>query len=298
MPNRSAKFATALLTSIVVAGGLATATDAHAQTAADNCLSSPKSTTPAGGHWYYRIDHVAKRKCWYLRDENGKKVSVAPQASSSAAESSAATTDPASSPPGQAVGKSIADAHAELPPPQAGVEQDPSTAAEPQSLDATAAEENQGSPSATTPDAAGPTSPVATRWPDATTFSLPGRAVSAAAEPPAVRPKLADAAPPSQPAIAPVVAPVAADPTMAKQAASMQMLFLVMAGALALAGITASLVFRFGTASHSARSARDVGFDPSRTFVPSRTFFASDVPRRRYSRAAQQKQPVQRSARN
>ena len=40
---------------------------------------------------------------------------------------------------------------------------------------------------------------------------------------------------------------------MAKQSASMQMLFLVMAGALTLAGITASLIFRFGRARARAR---------------------------------------------
>ena len=47
----------------------------------------------------------------------------------------------------------------------------------------------------------------------------------------------------------------------------MQMLFLVMAGALALAGMTASLIFRFGRArakhaGTSRRPARDLGLDP------------------------------------
>ena len=43
---------------------------------------------------------------------------------------------------------------------------------------------------------------------------------------------------------------------MAKQSASMQMLFLVMAGALAMAGITASLVFRFGRRARKRRLER------------------------------------------
>ena len=246
MSYRSAKFATALFAGILAGAGLATATDVRAQTTADNCLSSPKSTTPAGSHWYYRIDHAAKRKCWYLRDENGKKVSAAPQASSPAVKSSAATADPVPSPSRQTVRKSIADAHAELPPPQAGVAQDPSTSDEPQTLDTAPAGGIQGSLGTTAPDAAAPTSPVATRWPDTTNFNPSSRAGFAAAEPPS-RPQDNAAAQP-KPATVPVVAPAAADPSMARQSASMQMLFLVMAGALALAGITASLVFQFGRA--------------------------------------------------
>jgi hypothetical protein len=78
---------------------------------------------------------------------------------------------------------------------------------------------------------------------------------SAAAEPQAAPPQAVppQAAPPeaSQTAIQPAPAPVtlaAADAPMAKQTASMQMLFLVMAGALTLAGIIASLMFRVGRA--------------------------------------------------
>ena len=40
------------------------------QAAADSCLSAPKGATPAGSHWYYRIDRVTKRQCWYLREES------------------------------------------------------------------------------------------------------------------------------------------------------------------------------------------------------------------------------------
>jgi hypothetical protein len=34
--------------------------------AADGCLSGPNSVSPAGSHWYYRIDRATNRRCWYL----------------------------------------------------------------------------------------------------------------------------------------------------------------------------------------------------------------------------------------
>lgn len=34
--------------------------------AEDNCLDAPGSAAPDGQHWYYRIDRVQHRKCWYL----------------------------------------------------------------------------------------------------------------------------------------------------------------------------------------------------------------------------------------
>lgn len=33
---------------------------------AENCLAAPNASSPAGQHWYYRIDRVRQRKCWYL----------------------------------------------------------------------------------------------------------------------------------------------------------------------------------------------------------------------------------------
>jgi hypothetical protein len=34
--------------------------------AADDCLAGPDRPPAPGGHWYYRLDHAANRKCWYL----------------------------------------------------------------------------------------------------------------------------------------------------------------------------------------------------------------------------------------
>ena len=89
---------------------------------------------------------------------------------------------------------------------------------------------------------------------------------------------------PHKPAITPV-ALAAADSSLERQSASMQMLLLTMAGALALAGITASLIFRFGRANapppgNSKRPARALGSCPHRTFV-ARDIPDEDMPIRR-----------------
>jgi hypothetical protein len=34
--------------------------------AADNCAAAPGAAAPRGQHWYYRVDQVNHRKCWYL----------------------------------------------------------------------------------------------------------------------------------------------------------------------------------------------------------------------------------------
>ena len=81
MSNRSVRFIPALLAGVVAGANLATITDLRAQVistaaeaatqapqaGADSCLAAPKGATPSGSHWYYRIDRVTKRQCWYLR---------------------------------------------------------------------------------------------------------------------------------------------------------------------------------------------------------------------------------------
>jgi len=41
--------------------------------AADDCLTKPNAAPPQGKHWYYRIDRITQRKCWFL-DLEGEKV--------------------------------------------------------------------------------------------------------------------------------------------------------------------------------------------------------------------------------
>ncbi len=79
MSNRSAISVAALFASILAGATLTSVTDTRAQAAADNCLTAPKDKTPAGSHWYYRLERGTKRQCWYLRDENDKSARAAPQ---------------------------------------------------------------------------------------------------------------------------------------------------------------------------------------------------------------------------
>src|SRR6516162_9428282 len=37
--------------------------------AADDCLAGPNTAAPQGSHWYYRLDRLAHRQCWYLGPE-------------------------------------------------------------------------------------------------------------------------------------------------------------------------------------------------------------------------------------
>jgi hypothetical protein len=51
-----------------VAVGLCTtvAMGANWAVASDDCLAQPNRQPGQGGHWYYRLDRVDKRKCWHL----------------------------------------------------------------------------------------------------------------------------------------------------------------------------------------------------------------------------------------
>src|SRR5467141_2630260 len=86
MPNRTAKFASAIFASLLA--GVPITTISHSAAGADDeCLSSPKDQTPQGGHWYYRIDHATKRHCWYLK-EDGEKFAEKRSAEKSSSEKS------------------------------------------------------------------------------------------------------------------------------------------------------------------------------------------------------------------
>lgn len=250
MSNRSAKFVAALFASILTGASFTSVTEIRAQAAADNCLTAPKDKTPAGSHWYYRLERGTKRQCWYLRGENDKSARAAPQDSSADAAPDSAAADPAPPPPRPVVRKSVANAHAELPAAQERVEQEPAAVPESRTVGMAPAPAFQNSPAANLPTTTTPSSTVATRWPDSSEVSASNNFRTAAAEPQATPPENSLATTESAPA---PVALATADSSMAKQSASMQMLFLVMAGALALAGLTASLIYRFGRARARAR---------------------------------------------
>jgi hypothetical protein len=247
MSNRTAKFVSALFASVLAGAPLGTLSQGAAH-AAEECLSAPKGASPEGKHWFYRIDHATKRHCWYLgqRDKHSQTATR-----SSRSEKSAAAKAESSS------RRSIADAHAELPATTRIEPANPSdTPIRAAPADQMVVAENTRAMAAPGPDTQG--SVVASRWPD-----LP--AASAAMSPPPGMTNLAANQASSSEAAAP--AAVAAVPVAAagspRQTApgSIPMLLAVIAGALALAGIIASIVFKFGGARRvlepSVRTRRD-----------------------------------------
>jgi len=292
MSNRSVKFVPALLAGVVAGASLATTTDLRAQVlttaaeaaaqapqaASDNCLSAPKGATPSGSHWYYRIDRTTKRQCWYLREESDtaddKFARAAPPAS---APTPASATAPASATPASATEepaqqrtitrKSIADARAEWVSQQPRTEPNPTARAEPRTVGAVPAAAVPNSPRADMPNVLAPAPLSSMRWNDAPTTRAstnPADLQVAAANPPAAQPPQAEEV--QQPA-ADQVAPAAVEAAVAKPTASLQKLLLVMAAALALAGLTVSAIVRIGhmRARRAMRRKRRAMWDAAKT---------------------------------
>jgi hypothetical protein len=290
MSNRSVKFVPALFAGVVAGANLATMTDLRAQVVsaaeaatpgtqagADSCLSAPKGATPAGSHWYYRIDRTTKRQCWYLREESDtaddKFARAAPPASAppsaSTPVSASAPASTAEEPPQQRAitRKSIADARAEWVSQQPRAEPNPSARAEPRTVAAAPAPAVQNGPRAAMPNVLAPAPLSSMRWNDApTTRSLgtPPSVQVAATNPPADPPPQVEEV--QQPA-ADQVTPAAAEPAAAKPTASLQKLLLVMAAALALAGLTVSAIVRIGRmrARRAMRRKRRAMWDSAKT---------------------------------
>ncbi len=241
MHNRTAKFVSAIFASLL-AGTPLTTVSHSAVPAADDCLSKPKGQAPEGSHWYYHIDRASKRHCWYLGDEREKL-------SRAKLQNSAPIADPASPQKETATQRPVADAHAELPLPQTRVEQETSVPAW-QRIPATTANAAsvENGQLANAPDAKTQMSLIASRWPDplgvsssvspAPTTGNSGEAVQLNTEQ----------------APLPAVAPsAAADLSSEKQSGSVQMLLLVMMGALVLAGVMGRAIFRFGRIRQAGR---------------------------------------------
>ena len=240
MPDRAAKFVAAILVSVLAGASLGAVTPDAAR-AADDCLAAPKGETPEGSHWYYRIDRTSKRHCWYLRGE-GEKLSQTAEPNSSGA------AKPVAAAPMQ---RSVADAHAEWPqqtsiePPRRRDGQLPALPANPALSQDNAA------------GADAPPSVVASRWPDSPAAS-PAVSPQPAADQLAAntQPRSQLDSPQSDSAAAPPPAAAAVPLATANSSglpASLPVLLGVMTGALALAGITASLVLKFGGARRTAR---------------------------------------------
>ncbi|WP_338824550.1 hypothetical protein [Bradyrhizobium septentrionale] len=247
MSNRSAKFAAALAASILAGASFSAMAQTAANTAstntantADTCLSAPKATAPAGRHWFYHLDRT-KKKCWYLgeakNETKNKAAKTATTQQQPAAAPDTATADAAPPPtkptPQPAMRKSVSDAHAEWPSPQAAA----APVAGPGAGQAGGAAATDPAASAAPPDATAQPSTVNTRWLDSSSMA----GTRHTADQPTVVAQ-ADTTPQQAAAPAPAASATAEAPAE-KSSSSTQMLLIVMVGALALAGLVSALVF-------------------------------------------------------
>jgi hypothetical protein len=87
-PNAHVAFVAALLLS-----GVGACLPIDSTYADDNCVGAAGAAAPAGQHWYYHIDRVKHRKCWYLHTimPLPSRAAANPRASSSELAPSAAT---------------------------------------------------------------------------------------------------------------------------------------------------------------------------------------------------------------
>ena len=248
MSNVPAKFASALFVGVVV-GAAWTALPPHAAQAAD-CLTEPKNETPQGQHWYFRIERGTGRHCWYLRGEDEKSARVETPDPAPVEKPAPKRTEAAPS-------RSIADAHAEIGP-RTRV---PGAAAAAPSVWPNSAP-IAAAPNAPAPNVAPP--PLTSRWPQASGAATP------AGQPLANQPQANQPPPASQPEASLMVAdadaqatdpnanaatdaasqtpppPMLAAAPVERNTGSIQKLLLVAVGALALAGLTGSAVYRLG----------------------------------------------------
>ena len=235
MSNVGAKLASALFVSAAIGlGAIAMGLPDYGAKAADGCLTEPKDPTPQGKHWYYRTERGTGRKCWYLRGEGEDSARAdtpaeAPSEKPAPRRQEAATT------------RSIAEAHAELGS-RTRVADDATPSVWPSPPAATAAPAVPADNNAATP-------PLASRWPQSAGAAAADSNTAPAEQEPEASLMVADAQPETatdpaqqQPTVPP---PPVAAPTE-RQTGSIQKLLMVAGGALALAGLTGSAVYRLG----------------------------------------------------
>jgi hypothetical protein len=230
MPNRTAKFVSAIIVSFV-AGAPFAAMSQGATPATDNCLASPQKEAPQGGHWYYRIEHPSNRHCWYLRGEQAASSNVSTPASAKSPSPSAASAMPGS----------VANARAELVSPQMRSDPDASIVTGQVPAAATGPVAGADNPAAAkVQDANMLRSVVASRWPDQLAANTPTDSAPVTDNSDASAPSDAEVTP--QPPAAAVVPLTAAEAPPARQSGSTQMLIIAIVGALSVAGLAASAV--------------------------------------------------------
>ena len=262
MPNRTAKFASAIFAGLLA--GTPLTTISHSAAAEEECLSGPNDKAPGGGHWYYRIDRATKRHCWYQREQGEKPSQIT-------APNSAVSARPVAPKPAPAAQRLVADAHAELPW-QSRIEQPRRDRLVPAiTADAAVGEIN---PDVKPPVAEGQQPNLVSRWlgrsdadplnnpifltsPTPLAGPLPNGSVpvSPIANKDDPDPNVS-AAPPTQPLPPPAAGQFAAA-DLSSPTHSVQMLLAAILGALALAGVMGRAIFKFvGPRSPAKRKGR------------------------------------------
>jgi hypothetical protein len=239
MGSRVAKFVFAVLAGILA--GAAFSAPRNAANAAE-CLTQPGQDAPKGQRWHYHVERETKRHCWYLREESDKAAHITPPL---AAQSAAVPAPPTQA--GDSPLRSLEDARAEFPTRQQRLAETPATAAAAPSVTQAASE-----PSSNQPQADVSSSAVSSRWPAPSD-------VSPAAVPSPIAADRAMSETTVQNAPAPAASPIAAETATERPSASLGRLFAVIAGALALAGLIASIVLRLGKSRRVLIDARRRG---------------------------------------
>jgi hypothetical protein len=247
MPNRTAKFASAIVASLLASAPLA-AESQSATPAADDCLTAPKEQTPQGNHWYYRLEHGTKRHCWYLRKEGDARSQAASPSSTASAKPVAPKTETATQ--GTAMQGSVANARAELRAPQTRDEPDTNVATTGQQPSAAAASttNTDNNQRAGGQDASMLQTAVASRWPNqlsanSSDATAPDEANSDAAVQSSETSETT--APPSATVPTAPVTLAAADASSEKPSGSVPMLLIVISSALAIAGLVGGAIVKF-----------------------------------------------------
>ncbi len=258
MPSRTAKFALAVVASLLAGAPFAIVSNSGAR-ATDDCLSGPKGDTPEGSHWHYRVDHANQRQCWYLKQDGERVANATPNLTSAG--------KPASPKPEALAQRSIAEAHAELPArlgidrlgtDRLGIDR-PGQQARPAPATSAGPAINDISQNSKLPVAEAQPSVIASRWAGqgdadpATTSTAP-----ATAAPDQVYAANAGAAPQTKLSPPPAAGqPTAADLPPETRTHSVQMLLAAILGALAVAAVMGRLIFNFvGTRRRAKRRVR------------------------------------------
>jgi hypothetical protein len=278
MSKRSAKLAAAI--AFGLASTFTLTAIPHTVHAADECLTEPKGATSPGRHWFYHVERGTGRKCWYQRGQDDGAASASSQdQSADASDDTSKDQDQAANdqapmpivrPPARRseapATRSIDDARAEWP---GKTRRGDNSTAAPATTAAPVTTAAPATTSAAPVAAAPPTAASASVFPDPSTVlgakpsadtpssdqdTQPDTTASVAPEP--------EASPALVSQAAPVVDRQSTDP---HHRASIPMLLMVAFGALGLAGLTGSTVYRLASVSRRRqdRWQRNVQLQPA-----------------------------------